>query len=261
MTDRLDTASYASAEEFPENWYAIAADGHFWFEWRRVVLLKQLQALRLPLTSHWRGLDIGCGHGLVQRQLERVSAWRIDGADLNREALRLNEGTRGESFYYDIHDRRPDLEARYDFLVLLDIIEHIPESQAFLTSSLFHLKPGGWLLVNVPANPGLLSYYDEVVGHVRRYSKRSMRTELEGAGLDVCDMRYWGLSMLPMLLLRKLLMSRDADAGEILEQGLNPPRPWMNGPIKGIMSLETRLFCSPPLGTSLLAVARKPATS
>jgi SAM-dependent methyltransferase len=245
--------------DFPDEWYEVAGEDLFWFEWRFRAFLGQLEALGVPLDGPWHGLDIGCGHGVTRGQLEHATRWTTDGADLNREALDQNRTRAGTAYYYDIHDRRAELEGRYDFLLIFDVLEHLAEPRAFVESALHHLKPGGLLFVNVPALDGLLSRYDEVVGHLRRYDMKTLRAEVEGSGVEVLDLRYWGFSMLPYLVLRRFLSRGTVSKRQVIERGVAPPMPWTEWPIRQIMKLETRLLSSPVLGTSLLLAAKKPA--
>jgi len=254
---QVRSVSSVTATDFPRAWYEITAEGHFWVEWRFRAFLVQLDALGISRDTKWRGLDIGCGHGVVRRQLEASTSWVTDGADLNREALSDNRTRSGESLLYDIHERRPEFAQGYDFVVLYDVLEHLEKPQDFLESALYHLKPGGWLFINVPALEAMRSRYDEVVGHLRRYDKKSMRAELGGQALEIRDMRYWGASMLPYLLVRKFTSARDVPASQVLQQGMGPPKSWMNQWILRIMKVETMLLRSPLLGTSLLAAAVK----
>lgn len=248
--------STGAVSDFPARWYEITAEGHFWIEWRFRAFLAQVEALGLSRTTGWRGLDIGCGHGAVRRQIERSTAWITDGADLNREALAQNSTRGGETFLYDIHERQPGLAASYDFVLLFDVLEHVEQTHAFLESVLYHLKPGGWLFLDVPALNGLSSGYDRVVGHLRRYNRRTVRAELDAHALNVRDLRYWGFSMLPYLAMRKLMSSRGMSPSQVIERGL-PPNPWLNRWICAIMELETAHLRNPILGTSLLAAAVK----
>jgi len=242
---------------FPDEWYEVAGEGLFWFEWRFRAFLGQLDALAISRDSAWHGLDIGCGHGVVRGQIEKSTSWTTDGADLNRLALGRNRTRSGESFYYDIHDQRPELVARYDFLILFDILEHVEDTRDFLESALFHLKPGGWLFLNVPALDDLRSRYDHVMGHLRRYDKDSLRSEAARGGLVVRDLRYWGFSMLPYLVMRKLMSGRKVSDRRVISRGMEPPAPWMERWILQVMRLETKFLRDPFLGTSLLMAAVK----
>jgi SAM-dependent methyltransferase len=247
--------------DFPDEWYDVAGEELFWFDWRLRAFLAQQRALGVPLDAPWHGLDIGCGHGVTRTQLEHATAWTTDGADLNRHALDQNETRAGVAYYYDIHDRRPEFAGAYDFLILFDIMEHVAEPRAFVESALYHLKPGGLLFVNVPALNGLFSRYDEVVGHLRRYDEQGLRSDFADAPVEVLDLRFWGFSMLPYLVLRKLMSRGSGSRRKIIERGVTPPARWTEWPILQIMKLETRLLRNPVLGTSLLLTARKAATS
>jgi SAM-dependent methyltransferase len=253
------TLSKPLAYDFPDDWYEIATDGHFWLEWRIAAFLHQLQDLGIPLGTPWRGLDIGCGHGLVRRQLERNCAWITDGADMREYALRESTAERGATMFYDINDRLPEFSARYDFVVLFDVLEHIPDPDGFLASVLFHLRPGGWLFINVPAFERLRSAYDTAAGHIRRYDRALMRRELGRQALDIQDLRYWGMSLVPLLIARTVTTSKKQSTREIIKRGFEPPTPALNRLMIAIMRCETAVLRRPPFGTSLLAAARKRA--
>ena len=249
--------SQGPASDFPDEWYEVAGEELFWFEWRFRAFLSQLNAIGIDLGVAWHGLDIGCGHGVVRNQIEDATAWTTDGADLNRVALAQIRTRAGESFYYDIHDRRVELAERYDFLILFDVIEHLERTTEFLESALHHLRPGGLIFVNVPAIDSLRSHYDEVVGHLRRYSKATLREEANAVDLRLLDLRYWGFSMLPYLALRKWTVPNSAGTRKAIQRGVVPPAPWTERPILEIMKLETRFLQNPLLGASLLMVAEK----
>lgn len=253
----VQVLSSVAASGFPDEWYELAAEGHFWHEWRFRAFSTQLAALGVPRDAPWHGLDVGCGHGVVRRQIEHATKWTTDGADLNLGALEQNRTRSGQALFYDIHDRREELAGRYDFALLFDVIEHLDEPVRFIASVLHHLKPGGWLFVNVPALANMHSTYDDAVGHLRRYDKRSLHAELAALPLDIRDMRYWGFSMLPYLLVRKINTLRGHDVATVIERGILPPQPWMEAWILRIMRIETSLLHNPPLGTSLLAAAVK----
>ncbi|TFH24439.1 MAG: class I SAM-dependent methyltransferase [Myxococcales bacterium] len=250
--------STTTGPEFPNEWYDLASDGHVWLEWRFRSFLGQLRSLGLPLDAAWHGLDVGCGHGIVRSQLETATKWTTDGADLKREALERNDGRRGQNLLYDIHDRLPEFEAHYDFAVVFDVIEHLESPEAFLRSVEFHVKPGGWIFVNVPAIDRLQSDFDHAVGHLRRYGRRDLRAAVQGAGLEVRDLRYWGFSMLPYLVLRWLRSSGSGTRRAVIERGIQPPAAWMLRWIERIMMLETGVVGRVPLGTSLLLAAVRP---
>jgi SAM-dependent methyltransferase len=245
---------------FPESLYAQFDERHFWCRARFDVCLRTLRAAGLRCDDPLRGFEIGCGTGVVRRQLENATAWTVDGADLEALALAENAVQRGETYLYDVHDRLERFRERYDVLVLFDVLEHIPDDEMprFLESCLFHLRPGGFVCVNVPANPALWSRFDEFQGHRRRYRADGLRAQLEGAGLECIRVRYWGLSMVPVLRLRKRRVRRAESEEEIVRRGFRPPSAWVNALLGGVLAIEARVLSQPWTGTSVMALARKP---
>jgi len=247
-----------SAVSFVSGWYELASSSHFWMEGRLAAALRQFNLHGIRLHQAWKGLEIGCGEGVLRAQLEQHSRWTIDGCDLDLASLKNNPpSTRGQVFLYDIFERLDALHGGYDFIVLYDVIEHIENVKAFMDASVFHLKPGGLVFINVPALNSLFSRYDEVVGHQRRYDKRMMNEELINCGLELVHQNYWGLSFLPILRLRKRLLQH-ATEESVVRKGFRPPGAFMNAILKQMIRAEVALMPNPWSGTSLMAIARKP---
>jgi SAM-dependent methyltransferase len=249
--------SQPAAVEFPEEWYDLAHEDHFWMQWRLRAFIRQLGDLGIPRHEPLRGFEIGCGNGVFRRQVEQSTAWCVDGAEINEESFRHLVATRGEDLLYDIHDRHRELEAAYDAVLLFDVIEHVDDTLAFLDAALYHLRPGGWLFVNVPAHQAFWSAYDEAQGHFRRYKKSTLRAELEPHGLQVRNIRYWGLSLVPLAFARAWVMHRKPPTPDSIREGFHPPNEFAHLVLRGVMRLETRLLARPVVGTSLLAAATK----
>ncbi|MFH1983051.1 MAG: class I SAM-dependent methyltransferase [Pseudomonadota bacterium] len=243
---------------FPSQWYELGGETHFWFQWRLAVFLNQLACLPVSVDRPLRCLDIGCGHGILRRQLERHTAWQIDGTDLNADILQYQSGFRGDTLLYDILEKRPDLCEAYDGLFLFDVIEHIADTSTFLDAALYHLKPKGWLFINVPAIEPLYSVYDAVAGHIRRYDKDLLLRTVADQPAEVKDMRYWGLSMVPILIARKLVLQvKKMDAAATLQTGFQPKFAFINNLFRIMMRIETTILTNPFVGTSLIAAVQK----
>ncbi|MFC1516104.1 class I SAM-dependent methyltransferase [Thermodesulfobacteriota bacterium] len=252
-----DTGAEGEECSFPSQWYELGGEEHFWFQWRLCAFLKQIETLPIPIGSPMRFLDIGCGHGVLRRQLEKHTAWTIDGTDLNSDILHMDSFFRGETMLYDIMDKRKDLREFYDGLFLFDIIEHIVDTTAFIEAALYHLKPKGWVFINVPAIEILYSFYDEVAGHIRRYDKRLLYRTVKNHPAEIQDMRYWGFCMIPVLLFRKLLLTKKMDDKTALQMGFQPKFEFINKIFKMMMKIETSALPTPFLGTSLIASVQK----
>jgi 2-polyprenyl-3-methyl-5-hydroxy-6-metoxy-1,4-benzoquinol methylase len=257
--ENVEIISTSPSHSFAGEWYDFATESHFWFQWRLAVLLGSLRRLGLAKEEKLNVLEIGCGTGALRAQLESATNWTVHGTDLDKSALARMKPGRGRTMYYDIcEERKPFLEA-YDVVILFDVLEHIQDTQPFLTSVLRHLKPKGLLLINVPALQTLYSNYDETVGHVRRYNKKTLRKEFRSFNLKIEDLVYWGFSMVPVLALRKALLGILAkqSSAQKIECGMKPPNPLVHGVLRLIMRAETAVMSKPPIGTSLLMVGRK----
>jgi SAM-dependent methyltransferase len=202
-------------------------------------------------------LDIGCGTGITCRQLRRTTNWVFHGADLNLEALNRCDLGGGRILYYDILEKRSDFREKYDLTILFDVVEHIENTEPFIEAVLFHLKPGGVALINVPALTALFSTYDTIAGHFRRYTRQTLAKEFERFDVTVIDQVYWGFSMMPLLWLRKRMLRGETNEARVIRTGFRPPSPTAHVLLKAVMTLETAILKRPPLGSSVMAAVRK----
>ncbi len=244
----VEDLSETAAVRMADDWWDIYSPDHFWFRRRMEVLLKLAGPL---LAAGTRVADIGCGNGMVQRQLEESLELTIDGFDLNRFALERSVSRRGRVAYYNVFDRREDLRGRYDTALALDVVEHVEDQDAFLLGIRHMLTPGGFLVLNVPAGQALYSTYDEAAGHVRRYAPDDVAMIARRAGFALERWTYWGLPLVPLVIMRKWFMR---DPRGVVERGFRPLGSLSNRVLLALSRLEPipqRLF-----GTSLLAVLR-----
>lgn len=192
--------------------------------------------------------EIGCGSGLLQKEIEDRYSKAVTGFDLNELALRQNVSRISPIYCYDIHQRNPEFRGRFDLALLFDVLEHIEDESGFLQAVKFHLNQSGTLLINVPAHQFLYSDYDRAAGHVRRYSLNQLIKVAAENGFKVREATYWGLPLFPLLALRKplKLAANDARAG-FDSRGKVP---------NSVLSLIARCEKVPQtfLGTSVMAV-------
>ena len=236
------------------------SEDHFWFEWRVRVARLMIDRIGLPTGQPLKVLDIGCGTGITSKQLARHTRWTFDGTDLNLEALAQCSIGQGRILYYDILERRPDFAGAYDVALLFDTLEHIEHTGAFLDAVFFHLKPGGVLLINVPALMILYGRFDIVGGHFRRYTRETLAREFAPFDVTILDQVYWGFTMVPLLWLRKQVLQRKTQDDGVIHTGFVPPHPWIHALLKGVMAVETGLVTRPPIGSSVMSAVRKNET-
>lgn len=235
-----------------DEWFEIAVPDHFWMA-RRFEVLRALLA-DVPLESLRIG-EIGCGSGAVLRQFRDQLGADVDGFDLNLYALEHGHESDGSLslFCYDIHDRREELHEAYDGLVLFDVIEHIENDIAFLDSVRYHLRPGGFVAVNVPGSMKLFSAYDEVAGHVRRYEPETLTELARKTGFTVEQWTWWGRPLRPIARLRKRVVAK-LPRDKVIERGFKPPGRLGNT----LLRMLTRMERIPQQhgGCSLMAILR-----
>jgi 2-polyprenyl-3-methyl-5-hydroxy-6-metoxy-1,4-benzoquinol methylase len=239
--------------DMADEWYEFATEHHFWMQWR---LTRILSSRGLKQVPEGRWLDIGCGHGEVIKQLESKSDYIVDGTDLNLMALEQVGSTRGDIFVYNIFDNHEPFKNKYAVILLLDVIEHIDDASSFLAASLTSLKPGGLVIINVPALSFLFSRYDVAAGNKRRYTKKMLRALFKENGVEELEMVFWGVSLIPIAIVRKfvlLFVSRK----NIIKRGFRPPSPTINRLFIILMKVELFLFGNPVLGTSIIAIGRR----
>lgn len=111
------------------------------------------------------------------------------GAD-SRAMIRTNLAAYGEAVR--VPERLDELpKAAYDSLLAFEVLEHIDDDLAALCAWAEYCKPGGRLLVSVPAHQRKYGKSDELVGHVRRYEKAQLHALLVSAGFaDIRIVNY-----------------------------------------------------------------------
>jgi SAM-dependent methyltransferase len=247
--NRIEYLSPAAKVSMADQWFEIASTEHFWVR-RRFEVLRALCGEWLP--GGWEFAEIGCGHGLLQRQIEDAYDLSVTGFDLNDFALKRNVSRRSKVCCYDIFQRDVGLRRRFDVIFLFDVLEHITDEDGFLAALLYHLAPSGRVVVNVPAGQWAFSGYDRAAGHVRRYSFETLNAAMERKHLEKREWSYWGWPLVPALALRKLWLLGKNDQREIIAAGFDS----RSRAVNKMMGMVSALEHIPQhwLGTSLMGV-------
>jgi SAM-dependent methyltransferase len=228
---------------------------HFWRIAKRRLVLDSIRS-RIPFHAPIRALDIGSACSLTACELKQFAEVTVvepdrDSVRFAREVLRLD--ARQGSLPDELPVRGP-----FHVITLLDCLEHVREDEAALKRIRDLLAPGGLFICTVPALKVLWSAHDIALGHFRRYHKRELLCLLAEAGFFVERATYYTSLLLPVLAYLRLadrLRRRAAPAYEV-----RVPRQSVNLACGLVMQLEYLLlrFMNLPLGSSLLAICRKP---
>lgn len=234
--------------------YAVEMD-HWWY---RSLHRRVLRVLRREMTPDSpRILDAGCGTGGLAIQLTRLGA--VTAMDFSPHALDLCR-KRGLTDVVEgsINDL-PFPDAAFDAVVSLDVLCHRSVDEARAVAELTRvLRPGGLMVLNLPAYEWLRGQHDVVVHTARRYTKRRVRSVLETAGMEPVDVAHWNTLLFPVAAAARLA-SRRKLRGDDAPSDVGPVQPLLNAALCGVLSLEHGLMRAVPMpfGLSILALARR----
>lgn len=206
-------------------------------------------------TSFEKALDIGCGAGLVVDELSKKYN-QAYGVDMSADALNFCKQRSLQNLILAPAENIPLPEGSFDLITAFDLLEHADDA-AVLRETRRLLKAGGIAVITVPSYPRLWSYWDEMLGHKRRYTIKSLRTVLETAGFKVEKISYSNFFILvPVLIVRELKKLTNKTKAQ--SDFIKTPKV-LNNFLKKIYCLESRLIESPglPAGLSVVAVARR----
>lgn len=141
-------------------------------------------------------------------------------------------------------------DGRHSCVFAFNVLEHIPEHVAALEHASRLVRPGGAVVMFVPAFPVAMSRFDRRVGHVRRYTRASLRKTFLAAGLRLDELHYVNAPGLPAWILGMRILRGTPRDGLLL-------RVWDAVVIRLARAVESRWH--PPFGQSVFAVGRGPA--
>jgi len=195
------------------------SDRHWWYRARREVLA-DLIARKIRPPAEARILEIGCGTGPNLDMLARFGT--VDAIEIDPAAREIASRRLGRPV---LDAPLPELtgveDGAYDLVAILDVLEHVEADREALVSIARKLKPGGRILIAVPAHPWMWSAHDVVNHHKRRYTKRTLSAVIAAAGLKLHFMGWFNSILFPLAAGARLAgrFTRHEDSGDKLPSG------------------------------------------
>lgn len=225
---------------------------HWWFVGRQAILFDFLKKYVSPKA---RILDIGCNTGVLVDMMQKAG-YEACGSDMSKEAIEYGSARGVKKLYVANGDIQPFPSELFDCVMALDVIEHIDDDSAVIKEMKRLLRPGGTLIIKVPAFMFLWSLQDEVAHHKRRYTKKTLTDVLTSHRLSIVRKTYFNTFLFVPIVISRLI------------QKIIPPKRssdfdlnnrFINAVLKRIFICEAILlrYVNFPFGVSLLAIAVK----
>lgn len=233
--------------------------------WLRYDVVKGVIERLRPTTA----LEIGCGQGAFGARLaERSDYLGVEPDDSSFEVASARIGARGGRVLHGIHSVVPT-GSTFDLVCAFEVLEHIDDDAGTLAEWVQFVRPGGHLVLSVPAFQARFGPMDVHAGHFRRYSPAELQSRLTDAGLVDVDITVYGWPLGYALELvrnridaKKLERVGDASMEELTQASgrtFQPQNSWQGvavaaatTPFRWLQRLRR------DSGTGLVAVARRP---
>jgi SAM-dependent methyltransferase len=229
---------------------------HFWHVGRKGIILSVLKQ-NIPNLKIIKMLEIGCGNGNILAHLKQNEI-NIEGSDIFLEGLNFCRKRVSTVDLYQIDILSMPFYNTFDVIGAFDVLEHIDDDRKALEEINRALKPGGSLLLTVPAHKFLWSYFDEKSRHRRRYGKLELVTKLEKAGFKVVKVSYYIFFLFPVFAVIRILINmfvKDSNKKSLESKTI----PIVNDIFLALLRIEELIirYTNLPFGASLLALGVK----
>lgn len=229
-------------------------DKYWWHVGRKKIIDRHLRNMQLSKNSAI--LNIGCGTGGTIDMLEKYGT--LENVDTSQEAVNYLKKRNITNVKKVNGIKLPFRDSTFDLVIALDVLEHIKEDSKALKEWHRVLKPGGKLLITVPAYQWLWSDHDESLHHYRRYTLSGLHSTVNREGFKVSKRSYIIVFSFPLIVIYRFIDSLKSSKKDKKTSYVYLPKPINNIFIK-LLILEGWLlkFISFPYGTSVLIEVQK----
>jgi len=231
----------------------------YWWHVAKRMLVKKLLSMYVDNYFQKKLVDVGCGTGKFLQEMNVWQDWgELLGLDGSDEAIRFTKERHIANVKKANFEKKLPLRSKtYDVITSLDVVEHINDDQHLVNEFYRVLKPGGLVVITVPAHQWLWTYWDEMLGHFRRHNKKSVTSLFSTAGFEIEKISYFYSYLLPIAIIFRLLKSSNKhkqQSSDFIKV------PWIVNVIllmKAFLEKETIQYFNIPFGLSVVCVARK----
>lgn len=224
--------------------------------------LGRLRIIEKEITRQFNGrndlkiLNIGCGTGGTVKMLEKFG--RVENVDVSDEAIQFMKQNGFKHLHKVKGLKLPFKDNHFDMVGAFDVLEHIEKDKDALKEWYRVLKPGGKLILTVPAHQWLWSGHDVSLHHFRRYSRKELKNKFVFAGYAVQKASYAIVFSLPMVTGFRLVNKIKGDKVDSETSYVALPN-FINKLFTKFLYAEAagHAIISYPFGTSLIAVGKK----
>ncbi|MBX4200292.1 class I SAM-dependent methyltransferase [Candidatus Parcubacteria bacterium] len=230
---------------------------HWWYKVRRGMTHFLIKKYGGPMDGSLKILDMGCGTGALLGELERHG--EATGIDFSDKAVTFCKQRGIQDVRPGRAENLPAISNLYDVVLALDVIEHVGDDVRAIQELKRVARPGGVVIIFVPAFMFLWGVTDEVAHHFRRYTKSDLEKKVREAGLNILRASYFNTFLfLPILIVRKINKSLPQRYKPENEVESTPGI--LNSIFYMIFKIESWLFrlVDFPFGVSLCVIAEKP---
>jgi SAM-dependent methyltransferase len=213
----------------------VLQEQHWWFKARREILHQSLQ--QLNLQTDCQILEIGCGTGGNMEMLAEFGS--VVGMEMNEFAADYARNITGKQVLVGALPDRIPFTQQFDLICLFDVLEHIEDDMGAMASIKRLLKPGGQLILTVPAYQWMFGSHDRTLHHFRRYNKSSLVNSISSIEIVINRASYFNTLLLPVAILSRCLDSLIRKSQSI---GYSTPIKLINFILYKIFSMERHLL-------------------
>jgi len=175
--------------------YGISAPEKDWVPSPRYLLRRNRILHYLEPLPRGHLLEIGCGSGALLHDLSNMG-FLVEALEISPSALELARYLNKSNPCVTIHRNiQSDWVMKFNYILSFEVLEHIEDDLAALKVWNRCLRPNGFLLISVPAQPSKWNATDEWAGHFRRYERNNLKILLEQGSFEIVRMECYGFPL------------------------------------------------------------------